>query len=387
MKNYDLIAILGPTATGKTALAAHLADRINSLCTHTDGVTEVYLHSPSNIEGGSAGRGSIKGAEIISADSRQVYRRMDLGTGKDLEDYEVNGHHIPYHLIDIAEPGTKYNVYQYQQDFIKAYEDIRSRGKLPIVCGGSGLYIESILRGYQMADVPENKELRQRLEGKSLEELTEILKTYKTLHNTTDTDTTKRAIRAIEIAEYQAHLDNGKVNGQRSMVNGQRSTLNAQRSTVNGHFSEQRAQSDACIGYAESRRNCCEAKWSTLNDLNSLVIGVKIDRELRREKITRRLKQRLEEGMVDEVRRLLEEGIPAEDLIYYGLEYKFLTEYLTGQLSYDEMFERIEIAIHQFAKRQMTWFRGMERRGFTIHWIDATLSMEDKIQKIIQLWQ
>ena len=299
MKNYNLIAILGPTATGKTALAAHLADRL--------------------------------GSEVISADSRQVYRRMDLGTGKDLVDYEVEGRHIPYHLIDIAEPGTKYNVYQYQQDFLRAYEDITSRGMLPIVCGGSGLYIESVLRGYRMADVPENKELRQRLEGKSLEELTAILKTYKNLHNTTDTDTAKRAIRAIEIAEF----------GQR--------------------------------------------EETSFPQLNSLVIGVSIDRELRRAKITRRLKQRLEEGMVDEVKRLLAEGIAPEDLIYYGLEYKFLTLYATGQLSYEEMFSQLEIAIHQFAKRQMTWFRGMEKRGVTIHWIDATLPMEQKIDAILAL--
>jgi tRNA dimethylallyltransferase len=299
MKNYNLIAILGPTATGKTALAAHLADRL--------------------------------GSEVISADSRQVYRRMDLGTGKDLVDYEVEGRHIPYHLIDIAEPGTKYNVYQYQQDFLRAYEDITSRGMLPIVCGGSGLYIESVLRGYRMADVPENKELRQRLEGKSLEELTAILKTYKNLHNTTDTDTAKRAIRAIEIAEF----------GQR--------------------------------------------EETSFPQLNSLVIGVSIDRELRRAKITRRLKQRLEEGMVDEVKRLLAEGIAPEDLIYYGLEYKFLTLYATGQLSYEEMFSQLEIAIHQFAKRQMTWFRGMEKRGVTIHWIDATLPMEEKVNAIIAL--
>ena len=305
MKNYDLIAILGPTATGKTALAAHLADRLDT--------------------------------EVISADSRQVYRRMDLGTGKDLVDYEVNGRHIPYHLIDIAEPGTKYNVYQYQQDFIKAYEDIRNRGKLPVVCGGSGLYIESVIRGYRLEDVPENKELRQSLEGKPLEELTEILKTYKTLHNSTDTDTAKRAIRAIEIADY-----------------------------YDKHGLEQTSSGNQPL-------------------FNPLVIGVSIDRELRREKITRRLKQRLEEGMVDEVRRLLEEGMPAEDLIYYGLEYKFLTLYATGQLSYEEMFSQLEIAIHQFAKRQMTWFRGMERRGVKIHWVEATLPMELKIELIIHL--
>jgi tRNA dimethylallyltransferase len=300
MKKYDLIAILGPTATGKTSLAAHLAARL-----HT---------------------------EIISADSRQVYRRMDLGTGKDLADYEVDGTSVPYHLIDIAEPGTKYNVYQYQQDFLKAYEDIRDRGLMPIVCGGSGLYIESILRGYRMADVPENKELRQRLEGKSLEELTEILKTYKHLHNTTDTDTAKRAIRAIEIAEF----------GQR--------------------------------------------EETSFPSFNSLVIGVSIDRELRREKISRRLRQRLDEGMVDEVKKLMAEGIPAEDLIYYGLEYKYLTLYVTGKLSYEEMFSQLEIAIHQFAKRQMTWFRGMERRGVKINWVEATLPMEEKIDKIIKLY-
>ncbi|MBQ7553875.1 MAG: tRNA (adenosine(37)-N6)-dimethylallyltransferase MiaA [Bacteroidaceae bacterium] len=306
MEKYDLIAIIGPTASGKTTLAAHVAAELD--------------------------------AEIISADSRQVYRRMDLGTGKDLADYLVDGKQIPYHLIDIAEPGTKYNVFQFQQDFLRAYEDIRQRGRLPVVCGGSGLYVESVLRGYQMADVPENKELRQRLEGKPLEELTEILKSYKTLHNTTDTDTAKRAIRAIEIEDYYA----------RHGINSQCSVTSCQR-------------------------------------INSLVIGVSIDRELRREKITRRLKQRLEEGMVDEVKRLLAEGIPADDLIYYGLEYKYLTLYAIGRLSYEEMFSQLEIAIHQFAKRQMTWFRGMERRGVLIHWIDATLPMERKVKEIIEL--
>ena len=303
MKNYDLIAILGPTASGKTTLAAHLAARLH--------------------------------AEIISADSRQVYRRMDLGTGKDLADYEVEGQHIPYHLIDIAEPGTKYNVYQYQLDFTRAYQDITERGMLPIVCGGSGLYIESVLRGYRMEDVPENKELRQRLEGKPLAELTEILQQYKSLHNTTDTDTTKRAIRAIEIADY--YEQHGLVQAS----------------------------------------ECNQPLY------HPLVIGVSIDRELRREKISRRLRQRLEEGMVDEVRRLLAGGIPAEDLIYYGLEYKFLTLYAIGQLSYDDMINQLEIAIHQFAKRQMTWFRGMERRGVQIHWVEATLPMEEKVNKII----
>ena len=305
MKKYDLIAILGPTASGKTTLAAHLAAKLDT--------------------------------EIISADSRQVYRRMDLGTGKDLADYLVEGKQIPYHLIDIAEPGTKYNVYQFQQDFMQAYKDICQRGKLPVMCGGSGLYVESVLRGYQMADVPENKELRLQLEGKSLEELTEMLKVYKTLHNTTDTDTTKRAIRAIEIEEYYVK------HGIRPTAEGNQPLF------------------------------------------RPLVIGVSIDRELRREKISRRLLQRLDEGMVDEVRNLLAEGIAPEDLIYYGLEYKYLTLYATGQLNYDQMVSQLEIAIHQFAKRQMTWFRGMERRGVQIHWIEATLPMEEKVNHIIEL--
>lgn len=286
MQPFDLITILGPTASGKTAFAALLAYALD--------------------------------AEIISADSRQVYRRMDLGTGKDLEDYVVNGRQIPYHLIDIAEPGTKYNVYEYQHDFLRAYEDIRRRGRRVIVCGGTGLYLESVLRGYRLSPVPQNPQLREKLEGKSLAELTEILKTYKQLHNTTDVDTAQRAIRAIEIAEYY-------------------------RSTP-----------------VEDR---------PFPALKSLTLGIAVDRETRRERISRRLRQRLEAGMVDEVRALLQEGIRAEDLLYYGLEYKYLTLYATGQLSYDEMFRQLEIAIHQFAKRQMTWFRGMERRGTAIHWI------------------
>ena len=297
MPNYDLIAILGPTASGKTPFAAALADML--------------------------------GTEIISADSRQVYRGMDLGTGKDLADYRVNGHAVPYHLIDIAEPGYKYNVFEYQRDFLSAYEDITRRNiALPILCGGTGLYLEAVLKGYRLLPVPENPELRARLADKSLEELTELLKTYKTLHNTTDVDTPKRAIRAIEIEEYYRHTP-----------------------------VDERA----------------------FPRLKSLLIGVDIDRDLRREKITRRLRQRLDEGMVDEVRRLLDKGLAPEDLIYYGLEYKYLTLYVTGRLTYDEMFTGLETAIHQFAKRQMTWFRGMERRGFTIHWVDARLPMEEKI--------
>ena len=299
---YDLITILGPTASGKTPLAAHLADKL--------------------------------GTEIISGDSRQIYRRMDLGTGKDLVDYVVDGRPVPYHLIDIVEPGYKYNVFEYQRDFLKAYEEITAKGKLPILCGGTGMYIESVLKGYRLLPVPENPELRASLEGKSLEELTRILEGYKKLHNSTDVDTAKRAIRAIEIEEY---------------------------------YKQQ------------------PPEYREFPTLNSLIIGVDIDRELRREKITRRLKQRLEEGMVEEVRGLLAEGIPAENLIYYGLEYKFLTQYAIGELTFDEMFHQLETAIHQFAKRQMTWFRGMERRGFTIHWLDATLPMEEKIEKIANM--
>ena len=312
-----MITILGPTASGKTPVAAHLAAEI--------------------------------GGEIISADSRQVYRRMDIGTGKDLADYIVDGRQIPYHLIDIREPGTKYNLFEYQQDFLDAYEDIRSRGAVPILCGGTGLYIEAVLKGYHLSPVPQNQELRDSLEGKSLAELTEMLtelkaKTGSNMHNTTDVDSCQRAIRAIEIETYN-------------------------------------------LEHPTPRRE--------LPPVDSIIIGLDIDRELRREKITRRLKARLEERqqvgasagmtMVDEVKALLDEGITADDLIYYGLEYKFVTEYLTGKTTYDEMVTRLEIAIHQFAKRQMTWFRGMERRGFHINWIDATLPMEDKVAKIIQI--
>lgn len=298
MSDYDLIAILGPTASGKTQFAAALASRLDT--------------------------------EIISADSRQIYKEMNLGTGKDLADYTVNGKQIPYHLIDIAEPGYKYNVFEYQRDFLKAYETVRLKGKLPIMCGGTGMYLESVLKGYRLLPVPENPELRARLNGKSLDELTEILKQYKTLHNTTDVDTAKRAIRAIEIEEYYAHTP-----------------------------VDERA----------------------FPQLNSLIVGIDIDRELRREKITRRLQQRLEEG----VRDLIKKGIKPEDLIYYGLEYKYLTLYVIGELTYEQMFHDLEIAIHQFAKRQMTWFRGMERRGFTIHWMNAQWSMEEKITFVTQL--
>lgn len=306
-----MITILGPTASGKTPLAAALAGRI--------------------------------GGEIISADSRQVYCRMDIGTGKDLGDYFLPTstrqppQAIPYHLIDICEPGTKYNLFQYQQDFFDVYQDILSRGSVPILCGGTGLYIEAVLKGYKLSPVPQNPNLRIRLEGKSLAELTAMLTALKAqtgtvMHNKTDVDSCQRAIRAIEIETYN-------------------------------------------LEQPVPRRE--------LPPVDSLIIGVYIEREARREKITQRLNARLKEGMIDEVRGLLDEGILAEDLIYYGLEYKFVTEYVLGKISYDEMFTRLEIAIHQFAKRQMTWFRGMERRGFTIHWIDALLPMEDKVKLIM----
>ena len=273
-------------------------------------------------------------AEILSADSRQLYRGMDIGTGKDLADYIVGGRQIPYHLIDIAPAGERRNLFQYQQDFWQAYGDVVARGHKPIMCGGTGLYIESVLKGYRMVPVPENHALRQSLEGKSLGELTEILASMKTLHNTTDVDTPKRAIRAIEIQQY--YLEH--------------------------HIPEREVPR-----------------------LESLTVGLHIDRELRRRRITERLHHRLEQqNMVGEVRRLLEHLAP-EDLIYYGLEYKYLTLYCTGRLSYDEMLSQLETAIHQFAKRQMTWFRGMERRGTPIHWIDAALPLEDKVEQVMRL--
>ena len=304
MNNYELITIIGPTASGKTAFAAALAARLDT--------------------------------EIISGDSRQVYRSMDIGTGKDLADYVVDGKQIPYHLIDICNPGDKYNVFEYQHDFHKAFEEIRKKGKLPILCGGTGMYIESVLRGFKLLDVPQNPALRESLKGKSLAELEQILASYKVLHNKTDVDSAQRAIRAIEIEEFY------------------------------------KTEAPDKREYAP---------------INSLIIGVDIDRELRREKISRRLRARLDDGMVDEVRAILATGVKPEDLIYYGLEYKFLTLYIIGQLTYDEMISQLEIAIHQFAKRQMTWFRGMERRGLHIHWLDATLPTDEKINNVLTLIQ
>ncbi len=290
-----LITIVGPTASGKTSFAVRLALAL--------------------------------GGEIIGADSRQIYRGMNIGTGKDLSEYRVNGVSIPFHLIDIRDAGDKYTLFDYQHDFHYAMQEILSRNKRPILCGGTGLYVESVLKGYHLPDVPANQALRESLEGKSLEELTEILQSYRRLHNTTDTDTAKRAIRAIEIAHYQAQE---------------------------------------------------QVSATEFPSLESVVLGLHIDRQLRREKITARLKARLQEGMIDEVKSLLDSGVAADDLIYYGLEYKYVTLHVLGAISYEEMYRQLEIAIHQFAKRQMTWFRGMERRGIPIHWIDASLPLEQK---------
>ncbi|MDR1809330.1 MAG: tRNA (adenosine(37)-N6)-dimethylallyltransferase MiaA [Prevotella sp.] len=302
MSAYDLITILGPTASGKTALACRLACELNT--------------------------------EIISGDSRQVYRTMNIGTGKDLADYTVNGRRIPYHLIDVRNAGEKYNIFEYQHDFHRAYSDIKARGLLPVLCGGSGLYIESTLKGYSLANVPENKALRKQLETKSLSALTELLRSYRPLHNTTDVDTAQRAIRAIEIEEYKK----------------------------------------------SHRLECNE-----FPPLNSLLVGVHIERDLRRQRITARLKARLDEGMLDEVNAILRSGVSPENLMYYGLEYKYLTLHALGKLSYSDMFSQLETAIHQFAKRQMTWFRGMEKRSLHIHWLDYSMPLEEKCRRIIEL--
>ena len=299
-ERYDLVSVVGPTACGKTSLAVDLAL-------------------------------SIDGAEIISADSRQVYRGMDIGTGKDLAEYTRGDVTVPSHLLDIVDAGEKYNLFEFQHDFLKAYEDIKARGAYPVMCGGSGLYVESVLRGYRLLPVPENPDLRVRLEEKSLEELTAILAGYKSLHNNTDTDSKKRAIRAIEIEEYYLN---------------------------------------------------CPVEERSFPQINALVVGVSVDREVRRERISRRLRERLKEGMVEEVRALLDSGLDPEQLIYYGLEYKYLTLYLTGAMGYDDMVRGLEIAIHQFAKRQMTWFRGMEKRGVDIRWVDASLERGQLVEQI-----
>lgn len=298
-----MITIIGPTASGKTSFAAHLAKQLNT--------------------------------EIISGDSRQLYKGMDIGTGKDLGDYIVDGFEVPYHLIDIRDAGDKYTLFDYQQDFHEAYNDVLSRQKTPILCGGTGLYIESVLKGYNLPDVSKNANLRAELETKSIEELTNILASYKSLHNTTDTNNKRRAIRAIEIADYQYR------------------------------------NPSTSLQYPP---------------INSLILGVDISREERRGRISNRLKARVDEGMIQEVVNLLESGVSSDDLIYYGLEYKFVTQYVIGDLEYDDMLTQLEIAIHQFAKRQMTWFRGMERRGFDISWIDYKLSMSEKVEQAVELF-
>lgn len=302
---YNLITILGPTASGKTSVAAKVA--------------------------------SVLGGEVISADSRQVYRGMDLGTGKDYADYVVDGKPVPYHLIDIVYAGYEYNVFEYQKDFLKVFADIAERGKLPVMCGGSGLYLEAVLKNYKLIQVPINDELRKKLEGKSLGELTEILKNYKSeLHNQTDIENEKRAIRAIEIEEY--YLSHPEIN-------------------------------------------------TGMPDIRSLVVGIQFDRQTRRKRITSRLRQRLREGMLDEVQRLLDSGLTPEQLTYYGLEYKFMTQHLTGELTYQEMFDGLNVAIHQFAKRQMTWFRRMEKQGTEIRWLDGFMPLEEKVAKIVEWYK
>ena len=297
---YNLIVILGPTASGKTAVAANLAHRI--------------------------------GSEVISADSRQVYRQLNLGTGKDYDDYTINGETVPFHLIDIAEPGSQYNVFEYQQDFVKVFEDISHRGKLPVLCGGTGMYIEAVIQGYKLIQVPINQPLRDKLTDKSLDELATILSSYKNVHNISDTDTPKRAIRAIEIAEY--HQSNPEIDMYYPAI-------------------------------------------------TPLLVGVRYDRATERRRITERLEQRLNQGMIAEVEALLNSGVTPDQLIYYGLEYKFLTQFVIGELTYNEMFAQLNTAIHQFAKRQMTWFRRMERQGMNIHWLDGFCPMDEKIEKII----
>ena len=302
-EKYDLVSVVGPTACGKTSLAVELAL-------------------------------SVPGAEIISADSRQVYRGMDIGTGKDIAEYTRNGVTVPSHLLDIVDAGEKYNLFEFQRDFLSSYEDIRRRGAFPVMCGGSGLYVESVLKGYRLLPVPENPTLRATLEEKSLEELTALLATYKQLHNNTDTDSKKRAIRAIEIEEYY---------------------------------------------------RTCPVEERYFPQINALTVGVMVDREVRRERISRRLRERLDNGMVEEVKGLLDRGLEPEQLIYYGLEYKYLTLYLTGAMAYDDMVAGLEIAIHQFAKRQMTWFRGMEKRGVAIHWLDASRPLPELVGQIKEL--
>ena len=302
MSTTRLLVITGPTASGKTSRAVDVAKKIDG--------------------------------EIISADSRQIYRGMDIGTGKDLIEYE----NIPYHLIDICRAGYKYNLYEYLRDFKHSYDNISQRGKFPILCGGTGLYVESVLNGLQLPEVPENKELRNSLKDMSLKELTSILSSMKTLHNVTDVDSCKRAIRAIEIQTY----------------------------------------------YQEHPEQSINISPKPIED--AVIVAIDIDRENRRSRISHRLRSRLEEGMIDEVKRLIDSGVSPDDLIYYGLEYKFVTKYILGELTYESMYSELEIAIHQFAKRQMTWFRGMEkRRGFKINWLPWDMDRDYFVDEVLRL--
>jgi len=297
-----MITILGPTATGKTGFASFIASQFNG--------------------------------EIISADSRQVFKGMNIGTGKDIDEYTVNGLDIPYHLIDIVEPGYEYNVFEFQKDFLAAYQLIESHEKFPILCGGTGMYIESVLKGYKLIDVPVNNELREEMELKSDVELENILMDYKNIHNTTDITERDRLLRAIEIQKYYVEHPN-----------------------IDTSFPK----------------------------IESVIIGINFDRRVVRARITERLEQRLEEGMVEEVQALLDGGLSPEQLKFYGLEYRFITQYIEGEIAYNEMFRRLNTAIHQFAKRQMTWFRRMEKQGFEIHWLDGNLSHQEKMMQLIPL--
>jgi len=297
-----MLTVLGPTATGKTSFAAYLAYHLNG--------------------------------EIISADSRQVYRGMNMATGKDFKDYIVNGETIPHHMVDIVDPGYEYNVYEFQHDFLKTYEDIITREKLPILCGGTGMYIESVLKGYKLINVPGNPKLRSELEEISKEELVKLLKSFKTPHNITDIKDRKRLVRAIEIQHY--YNDHPEID-------------------------------------------------TSFPEIENIIFGLRFERQIIRERITERLKKRLNEGMTDEVRNLLDKGLNPEQLKFYGLEYKYLTQYVTGEISYQEMFGLLNTAIHQFAKRQMTWFRKMEKAGHKIYWIDGNLSMKTKVKSALEI--
>jgi tRNA dimethylallyltransferase len=299
---YDLIVITGPTATGKTRLAAELADAMK--------------------------------AEVISADSRQVYKGMDIGTGKDLADYVVSGRVVPVHLVDMVEPGYEYNVFEFQDNFLKIFERIRQLDKQAIMCGGTGLYIEAALAKYRLLKVPVNNKLRNQLSDLTQDELVQKLASMKKLHNTTDVTDRKRLIRAIEIETYNAN-------------------------------------------HTDERKDFPE--------FNHIIFGISFPRKVIRERITARLKHRLENGMLKEVEQLLKSGLKPEKLTFYGLEYRYVTQYITGEINYDEMFNLLNTAIHQFAKRQMTWFRRMERNGFNIHWIEGSLNHEQKLEYIFEM--